>query len=261
MHCIDVFAIGPIIGCKGYVLKLPLALTPVLHLRARGPKFWLGCLVLVTCLGSGFWAYYPADLSKALLVFPFSTVALTTLHPADDMVQEAKPDAPMPVDLYRFALNAFLVPLLDDAAPPKWTSAAVEFACGPGTTVMVDGEPMVVGQPIPVKAFTVRWMMDRCSPLGQDSVELSGGVELVVDRKGAGLSAVVKPDHLRIDSHMGRAWLRGPFTAETEMDTLAAKPQSKTNAAMSDGASARRLVGKTRVGGKHLAPMTNAHPV
>ena len=134
----------------------------------------------------------------------------------------------MPVDLYRFALNAFLLPLFDDAAPPRWTSAAVEFACGPGTTVMVDGEPMVVGQPIPVKAFTVRWMMDRCSPFGHQSVELLGGVELKVVRNDAGLSAVVTPDHLRIGSHVGRAWLRGPFTAETEMDTLAPIKWSKT---------------------------------
>ena len=261
MHRIDVFAIGPIIGCKGYVLKLPLALIPVLDLRARSPGFWLGSLVLVMWLVVGFWVCYPADLSKALLASPFSSVAVTTLHPADDTVQEAKPDAPMPVDLYRFALNAFLVDLLDDDEPPRWTNMVMKFVCGPGTTVMVDGEPMVAGQPIPVKAFTVRWMMDRCSPMGQESVELSGGLELVVDRKGAGLSAVVKPDHLRIDSHMGRAWLRGPFTAETALDTLAAEPQSKTNAAISDGASARTIGGKTRVGGKHLAPMTNAHPV
>ena len=121
-------------------------------------------------------------------------MALKTLPPADDKAQDGKPDAPMPIDLYKFALNAFLVPLLDDAVPPRWTDVAMEFACGPGTTVIVDGEPMVAGQPIPVKAFTVRWMMESCLPMGQESVELSGGVELVVHRKGAGLSAVVKPD-------------------------------------------------------------------
>ena len=209
-------------------MKPPFPLPHAVAAASRSPGFWLGGLVLVTCLGSGFWAFYPADLSKALLASPFSSVALTTLHPADDTVQGAKPDAPMPVDLYRFALNAFLVPLFDDAAPPRWTWAAVEFACGPETTVMVDGEPLVDNQPIPVKAFNVRWMMDRCSLLGQESVEFSGGLELVVNRKGAGLSAVVKPDHLRIDSRMGRAWLRGPFTAETEMDTLAPIKRSKT---------------------------------
>ena len=214
---------------RGYALKPLFALRHALAAAAPNPRFWLSCFAAVVLLALGFAAAYPTDLQKYPPNAPrVSTLAVTTLHPADDTVQDAKSDAPIPVDLYRFALNAFLVPLFDDAAPPRWTSAAVEFACGPETTVMVDGEPMVAGQPIPVKAFTVRWMMDRCSPLGQDSVELSGGVELVVDRKGAGLSAVVKPDHLRIDSHMGRAWLRGPFTAETEMDTLAPIKRSKT---------------------------------
>ena len=191
--------------------------------------FWLSCFAAIDLLGLGFAAAYPTDLPEFPPNTPrVSTVAVTTLHPVDDTLQGANPDAPWTVDLYKFALNGFLMPLLGDAAPRRWINAAVEFACGPETTVMVDGEPMVAGQPIPVKAFTVRWMMDRCSPMGQDSVELSGGVELVVERKGAGLSAVVKPDHLRIDSHMGRAWLRGPFTAEIEMDTLAPFKRSKT---------------------------------
>lgn len=207
---------------RGHALTPRFALPHVVALIAGSPRFWLSCFAAIVLLGLGFAAAYPTDLAKVPPPAPrVSKAALMTLHPADDTVQDTKLDAPMPVDLYRFALNAFLVPLLDDAAPPRWTNAAVEFACGPETTVMVDGEPMVAGQPIPIKAFTVRWMMDRCSPLGQDSVELSGGVELVVDRKGSGLRAVVKPDHLRIDSLMGRAWLRGPFTAETEMDTLA----------------------------------------
>lgn len=206
-------------------MKPPFALPHAVASAAWSPRFWLGCFVAAVLLGLGFAAVYPTDLPKAP---PVSTVALMSLHPVDDTVQDARPDAPMPVDLYSFALNAFLVPLLDDSAPPRWTDVAMEFACGPGTTVMVDGDRMVPGKPIPVKAFTVRWMMDNCSPMGRESVELSGGVELVVVRKEAGLSAVVKPDHLRIDSHMGRAWLRGPFTAETALDTLASMPQSRT---------------------------------
>ena len=214
---------------RGHALMPRFALPNSVATAVQSLNFWLFSFAIAASLGYGFWVFYPTDLPKVPTDAPrVSTVALMTLPSGDDKVQDAKPDAPLPVDLYRFALNAFLVPLFDDAAPPRWTSAAMEFACGPETTVMVDGEPMVAGQPIPVKAFTVRWMMDRCSPLGQDSVELSGGVELVVDRKGAGLSVVVKPDHLRIDSHMGRAWLRGPFTAETEMDTLAPFNRSKT---------------------------------
>jgi hypothetical protein len=31
-------------------------------------------------------------------------------------------DGPTPIDLYRFALNALLVPLLDDSDPLRWTA-------------------------------------------------------------------------------------------------------------------------------------------
>ena len=196
--------------------------------RAPNPMFWLSCFAAIDLLGLGFAAAYPTDLPEYPPNTPrVSTVAVTTLHPAYDTVQDAKPDAPSPGELYKFGLNAFLVPLLDDAAPARWISAAVEFACGPETTVMVDGEPMVAGQPIPIKAFTVRWMIDRCLPAGQESVELSGGVELVVHHKRPRLSALVKPDYLRIDNHTGLAWLQSPFTAETALDMLVAKPQTK----------------------------------
>ena len=191
----------------------------------RNAKIWLGCLVAAALLGLCFAAAYPTDLPKARLV---STPAMTALAPVKDMLHDATFDAPIPVDLYKFALNAFLAPLLDDAAPPRWSDVAMEFTCGPGTTVMVDGQPMVPGQVIPVKSFTVSWKMDGCSPMGKESVELSGGVELVVHRKGAGFSAIVMPERLRVDSHMGRTWLRGPFTAEIEMDTLAPIKRSKT---------------------------------
>ena len=220
----------PKASCNGgHAVKPPFALRHVVALTAGSPRFWLVCSVAAVLLALGLAAAYQTDMPKVSPNAPrVLSVALTTLHPAGDTVQDAKLDAPMPVDLYSFALNAFLVPLLDDAVPPRWTDVAVEFVCGSATTVMVDGQPMVPSQTIPVKAFTVRWMMDRCSPLGHQSVELSGGVELEVVRNDAGLSAVVTPDHLRIDSHMGRAWLLGPFTAETEMDTIAPIKWSKT---------------------------------
>ena len=209
----------------GHALMPRFALPYGVASAARNAKFWIGCFVAAVFLGLGFAAVYPTDPPK---VPPVSKLALIAPTPVDDLAQDARPDAPMPVDLYNFALNAFLVPLLDDAVPPQWTDVAMEFACGPATTVMVDGQPMVPGQPIPTKAFTVRWMMDKCSPMGPESVELSGGVELVVHRKGVGLSAVVMPHHLRVDSSLGRAWLRGPFNAEIEMDTLAPMKRSKT---------------------------------
>ncbi len=145
----------------------------------------------------------------------------STAHNSDLPVAS---DAPMPIDLYRFALNALLVPLMDDAEPPRWTEAVIDFNCGPGTSVTVDGAPLVAGKLIPAKAFTVRWDMDHCAPMGPESVALSGRVELVVFHEDAGLSAMVMPDRLRVDSHMGRAWLRGPFSTETSLATAAIRP-------------------------------------
>ena len=133
------------------------------------------------------------------------------------------PDAPMPIDLYRFALNALLVPLIDDAVPPRWTDIAMDFFCDPGTTVMIDGKPMVPGELVPATSFTVRWDISRCTPLGPQSVELSGGVELVVFHEDTGLSAMVIPDRLRVDSHLGRVVLRGSFAAHTLRGTTIAQ--------------------------------------
>lgn len=137
--------------------------------------------------------------------------------PLGARAQDGVADAPMPVDLYRFALNAFLVPLLDDSEPRRWTDMAIDFSCNPGTHVMVDGEPMVVGKLMPTRTFTVRWTMHNCAPMGRESVVLNGNVELFVFRTETGLRATVQPDDLRVDSHLGRAWLHGPFVAETPL--------------------------------------------
>ena len=145
----------------------------------------------------------------------------STAHASD---LPAASDAPMPIDLYRFALNALLVPLMDDAVPPRWTEVAMDFNCGSGTSVTVDAAPLVAGQLIPAKTFTVRWDMDHCTPMGPESVALSGRVELVVSHVAGGLSAMVTPDRLRVDSHLGSAWLQGPFAAETSLVRAAIRP-------------------------------------
>jgi len=137
--------------------------------------------------------------------------------PLGARAQDGVADAPMPVDLYRFALNAFLVPLLDDSEPRRWTDMAIDFSCNPGTRVMVDGEPMVVGKLMPTRTFAVRWTTHNRAPLGRESVELNGNVALFVFRTETGLRATVQPDDLRVDSHLGRAWLHGPFVAETPL--------------------------------------------
>ena len=56
---------------------------------------------------------------------------------------------------------------------------------------------------------------------------LSGDAELVVFHEDDCLSAVVMPERLRVDSHMGQVWLRGPLAAETSLGNWADTPSSK----------------------------------
>lgn len=196
-------------------MKTAIALpTPVLPLPRgrRGRHFMLYCLAAVALpLGFAVAAAYPT----AVLEPPPTPKRPLVPHQASRAPhQDVVRDAPMPVDLHRFALNALLVPLLDDAVPRRWTDVAIAFDCEPGTSVLVDGQPLVAGQVVPATAFTLRWDMHRCAPLGQGSVVLSGSVELLVFHEDEGYSAVVIPVDLRADSHLGQARLRGPFTAE-----------------------------------------------
>ena len=205
-------------------MKPPFALLQAAASAIGIPRFWLACFSAVAFLSCDIWAFYPAEPPKARLAPPLSTVALTSRHPADALTQDSIPDARIPVDLYKFALNAFLAPLLDDNVPLKWTYAGIDFMCDAGTTVMVDGDPMVSGKTIPVEAFTLLWEMDRCIPFGRNFVELTGIVEMVVVRSAKGLSATVTPTALRVGSFDGLARLRGPFEAEMAIDTLAPLP-------------------------------------
>ena len=206
-------------------MKSPTALAASTGLRSRRTGFWLSCFAAVVLLGLSLAMVYPADPPE----IPYAQVAHSIASDLSDGTNhEATADAPILANLHRFALNAFLVPLLEDSVPARWTDVVVQFMCGPGTSIWVDGQPMVPGDPIPPHAFTVRWVMDSCSPFGQESVELSGGVELMVSHTHAGFSAVVKPDQLKVDSQMGQAWLQGQFTAETSQGAPARAGQSKT---------------------------------
>jgi hypothetical protein len=163
----------------------------------------LGLLML------GLWTLNPRS-SKAPI--PSASVK-PQLH-----VSAAAP-APVPPDLVLFALNALLVPLLDDSVPPRWTDVVLEHICGPGTRVLIDGKPLERYSPMPATAFSVRWTLDRCLPFGFDGMELSGSVELQVFHEDSGLSAIVTPHHLHVDSWQGRSWLRGPFSAAMSLAT------------------------------------------
>lgn len=120
----------------------------------------------------------------------------------------------------RHVLNALLVPLLDDDAPPRWTDVALRHFCGPATWVEVDGEPLVPGSPIPADAFTVRWHIDRCWPLDYSAFQLSGRVDLSVYHEDMGLSAVIQARDLRISSAKGSGQLMAAFAASMSLDSV-----------------------------------------
>jgi len=205
-----------------HAVKSPSALPDTAPSPDPSLRFWLSCFAAIALLlGLAFATVHPKDLPKTS---PAPKRAVMAPKPPEAMARDAMLDAPVPAVFYRFALNALLAPLLDDTEPPRWTDAAIDFSCDTGTSVMVDGEPLVVGKLIPAKAFTVRWNMDRCTPMGPESVELSGGVELLVFHEDAGLSAMVMPDRLRVDSHMGRSWPHGPFAAAMSLATPAIRP-------------------------------------
>ena len=126
-------------------------------------------------------------------------------------------DHPITGQFQRRALNALLVPLLDDAEPVRWTDTALRHFCGPGTRVEIDGQPLVPGAAVPATAFTVRWHIDQCWPLDCAAFELSGVVDLVVYREDTGLSAIVSAQRLRIATNKGSASLAAPFSAAMEL--------------------------------------------
>lgn len=107
------------------------------------------------------------------------------------------------------ALNALLVPLLDDDDPPRWADPSLSLDCDAGR-VTVNDAPLDIGAPIPQGTFTVRWTMQRCVPFG-DLLELTGNVELTVESNADNFTAVVQPVGFRVVSPHGEAVLNEPF--------------------------------------------------
>lgn len=170
---------------------------------------------------TSLWAGLVALLAIVLLTTPQerlqrSAAAAAGQRPLDAAAVGTAVDDRAERDFSRFALNALLVPLLDDADQPRWTDIAVDLSCGPATRVDVDGKPLVPGTSVPATAFTVRWKMDRCSPLSPD-VEMSGVVELLVFHDDTGLSAVVDAQRLAIAGEKGTGRLGAPFAASMSL--------------------------------------------
>jgi hypothetical protein len=138
-----------------------------------------------------------------------STQSATTNR--SSLATSALPHNRATLDFIQFALNALLVPVLDDDSPARWADPSLSFDCDAGS-VTVDGAPLDVGAPVPAGAFTLRWHMQRCTPL-DDYTELSGDVELMVETDGTTYRAHLRPGPLRVVSSYGEDVLTESFTA------------------------------------------------
>ena len=102
-------------------------------------------------------------------------------------------------DMRRFALNALLVPVLDEEAnPARWADPSLAMLCQAGSGVRVDGHALVPGAESSGRAFTLEWTLEQCLPFGGGGPELSGGAELLVFRDDDGMSAIVRLIDLQI---------------------------------------------------------------
>jgi len=116
-----------------------------------------------------------------------------------------------------FALNALLIPVLDDDVPSRWTEPFALMSCV-GSTLTIDGKPVIPGSRVPSASFLMRWSMNQCTALGEAFV-MSGTVDLLVFHDGDSYSAVVQPTNLRLDSSSGSAVLTEAFAAFTPLGT------------------------------------------
>lgn len=176
--------------------------------RPRAVARWLGCVALAAVASS---IPTGGSTSRASAGLPVAPPVLA--YPTRPTF-----DAPEALTMHAFALNALLAPLIDESLPERWTDVGLDVLCDPGTRVLVDGQPMVAGSPVPAVAFTVRWDIGQCQPLGAN-ITLSGRVDLLVTHDSGGMSAVVVPDGLRMHTPEGRFSLRGPFTANLSFGT------------------------------------------
>jgi hypothetical protein len=114
----------------------------------------------------------------------------------------------------KYALNALLVPVLDDDVyPARWQDPSLAMACDAGTRVSVDGQPLEHRSEVPGASFSLLWLMVGCTPFGRGGHELSGRAEILVLRDDDGLSAIARFIDLNV-THRGQSLLMNEvFTA------------------------------------------------
>ncbi|MEO6407291.1 MAG: hypothetical protein ABIO45_00875 [Burkholderiaceae bacterium] len=151
-----------------------------------------------------------------------ASVGLAACHPpspirpaaAVALASRAPVTSPSPAvrDFQAFALNALLVPLLDADVPSRWADPSMSVDCD-AADVTIDGQHPDIGAPVPREPFTVRWHLQRCTPL-DDYIELSGDIELRVEPTASGYAAQMRPHGLQVVSMYGTEAVEQPFEAQ-----------------------------------------------
>lgn len=196
--------------------------SPLRRRLARGAVATLAALLAALLVGfAAAELSRPASGGAAATPVALAPRAGVALAPPHRSAASAEADRS---EFQRRALNALLVPLLDDSEPPRWTHAGIDFLCGPETRVEIDGAPLVLGALLPATAFTVRWQMDQCWPLGAEAFELSGVAELTGFHDAGGLSAVVDARRLRVAGAQGVTPFEAPFGAVMALGPADAGP-------------------------------------
>ncbi|HET9205008.1 MAG TPA: hypothetical protein VFO28_02135 [Burkholderiaceae bacterium] len=174
---------------------------------------------------SPLWLLVPACVIASLLMAAASIVWLRA--PARD-AESGSPDGVSPVeqdpviaaeiadDIRRFAVNAFVVPVIDEEGTPvRWQDPSLAVACQPGTQVHVNGRPIEPRSEVIGQEFSVLWLMEACLPFGAGGPELTGGAEVVGFRGRDGLSALVHLRHLQVRHRGQELVLDTSFVART----------------------------------------------
>lgn len=104
----------------------------------------------------------------------------------------------------RFAVNALVIPLIDDdVTPPRWTLQAMDWICDGRGVVAIDDKPLVAGDPVPTGNFQVHWNLKRCPPLQGGELLVEGDITLAVSNSGTDLRAQIFAANLSVETFAG----------------------------------------------------------
>jgi len=119
----------------------------------------------------------------------------------------------------KFALNALLVPLLDDDNPPRWAPATELMPCIAAARVSLDGKPLPAGERVPSGSFVLHWQLAHCAPLGEAYFSLRGKLTMQIDAQPKRITALIVPDDLVVIAADGRRHpATRPFTATLALE-------------------------------------------